>query len=388
MNSNRFIFSKRNKYIFVVSLTILPIVSLMIFVFLASYRPVFHSLEKVIDAQLNQIQPIHELQVALINAVMPPNDYLIHGGQEEKQNWMKLTKEVETAFQKVFSIQGLGSDYDILLLLKKDWHRAKKQGDLLINTPQETDGCKNPVTAALMEDFDESVDKISVELKQLTTRKEKMISDLYSEIAKHKVKGLAITFSSIFIGILMGVIGSIWLTRERKRLKDLSFYDALTGILNRKSLDFHLSQLHKKQMELKISHFSILLIDIDKFKSVNDTFGHDIGDIVLKSFAETTQKLMRTDDVFGRFGGEEFLVLLPDSSKKKALQIAERIRSKISSCQIPLPDERTPLSITVSIGVSTFPNDASNIDQLFKVTDEAMYAAKKNGRNQVVGLYQ
>jgi diguanylate cyclase (GGDEF)-like protein len=360
----------------------------MIFVFLASYRPVFHSLEKVIDAQLNQIQPIHELQVALINAVMPPNDYLIHGGQEEKQNWMKLTKEVETAFQKVFSIQGLGSDYDILLLLKKDWHRAKKQGDLLINTPQETDGCKNPVTAALMEDFDESVDKISVELKQLTTRKEKMISDLYSEIAKHKVKGLAITFSSIFIGILMGVIGSIWLTRERKRLKDLSFYDALTGILNRKSLDFHLSQLHKKQMELKISHFSILLIDIDKFKSVNDTFGHDIGDIVLKSFAETTQKLMRTDDVFGRFGGEEFLVLLPDSSKKKALQIAERIRSKISSCQIPLPDERTPLSITVSIGVSTFPNDASNIDQLFKVTDEAMYAAKKNGRNQVVGLYQ
>ena len=75
---------------FVISLTILPIVSLMIFVFLASYRPVFHSLEKVIDAQFNQIQPIHELQVALINAVMPPNDYLIHGGEEEKHNWIRL----------------------------------------------------------------------------------------------------------------------------------------------------------------------------------------------------------------------------------------------------------------------------------------------------------
>ena len=384
MNSNRFIFSRRSKYIFIISLTILPIVSLMLFVFLVSYRPVFHSLEKVIDAQLNQIQPIHELQVALINAVMPANDHLIHGRAEERQNWIKLKQKVETAFQKVLNIKGMETDYDILLPLKKDWGRAKKQGDLLLNSKHKDGDCHDPVTANLMEDFDESVNLISVELKQLTQRKEKIILDLYSEIGKHKIKGLAITTFSIVIGLLMGIAGSIWLTRERKRLKDLSLYDPLTGIFNRKALNFHLSKLYKKQMEFGISYFSILMIDIDKFKAVNDNYGHDVGDIVLKSFAETTQKLVRSGDVFGRFGGEEFLVLLPDSSKQEASQMAERIRSKISSYLIPLTDGEKSVPITVSIGVSTFPNDASNIDDLVKIADEAMYRAKKNGRNQVV----
>ena len=384
MNSNKFIFSKRNKYIFVISLTILPIVSLMIFVFLASYRPVFHSLEKVIDAQLNQIQPIHELQIALINAVMPPNDYLIYGGEAERQNWIKLKQDVETAFQKVFNIKGLKTDYNLLLSLKKEWETAKEEGNLLIESKRKEGDCNDPEISNLMKDFDKSVDILSVELKQLTEHRKKMISNLYSNIEKHKIKGLVITTFSIFIGILMGIAGSIWLTRDRKRLKDLSLYDALTGILNRKALDFHLSQLHKNQMESKILYFSILLIDIDKFKAVNDNFGHNIGDIVLKSFAETTHTLMRSDDVFGRFGGEEFLVLLPNASKKEASQMAERIRSNISSYSIHLPDGDKSVSVTVSIGVSTFPNDASNIDDLLKTADQAMYTAKKNGRNQVV----
>lgn len=358
----------------------------MIFVFLVSYRPVFTSLERVIDAQLNQIQPIHELQVALINAVMPPNDYLIHGGEEERRNWIRLKQEVDTKFHKVFSVNGLHKDYDILLPLKEDWETAKKQGDLLLSNEKKEDGCNNFATANLMEEFDQSVDRISAELKLLTQRKEQMISDRYSNIERLKIKGLAITTAAIFMGILMGVAGSIWLTRERKRLKNLSLYDPLTGIFNRKALEVHLSRLHKKQMEFHIPYFSILLIDIDKFKAVNDNFGHDVGDIVLKSFAETTQKLMRSNDVFGRFGGEEFLVLLPDSSKKEASQMAERIRSKISSYPIPLPDDAKSIPITVSIGVGTFPNDASNIDELLKIADEAMYTAKKNGRNQVVGL--
>ena len=384
MNLNRFIFSRRNRYFLVISLTILPIVSFMIFVFLVSYRPVFNSLEIVVDAQLNQIQPIHELQVALINAVMPPNDYIIHGGEEEKENWIILSRHVEIAFQKIFSVKSLEADYDILLPLKKDWEIAKRKGDLLLRRKPKEDGCKHPIIADLMEDFDESVDKIAVELNQLTARKGRMIADLYSKIENHKIKGLVITTAAIFTGLLMGIAGSVWLTRERKKLKDLSLHDPLTGILNRKALDFHLSRLYKKQADLKIPCFSILLIDIDKFKSVNDNFGHDAGDIVLKAFAETTQKLMRSDDVFGRFGGEEFLVLLPDSSKKEASQIAERIRSEISSSHIFLSAGQQSVPITVSIGVGTFPDDASNIDDLLKTADGAMYTAKKNGRNQVV----
>ena len=377
-------FSTKNKYAFVMSLTILPIVSMMVFVFLTSYRPVFYSLQEVINAGINQINPVHELQVALIHAVMPPNDALIHGGAKENQNWIDSKREVDHAFQNVLNMKSLETDYDLLLRLKKQWEDAKKQGDQLLQNKHADNACSDHEKIMLMETFDENIRIIAVELHQLIDHKERVILELYSGIKGLKIRGLSITLTSIAVGILLGIAGIIWLTKDRKKLKDLSLYDPLTGIFNRKALDFHLSRLDKHQKESKIPCFSILLIDIDKFKSVNDNFGHDTGDIVLKSFAGTIQNVVRSADVFGRFGGEEFLVLLPGSSTKDAIKMAERIRSKISLSTVNEPGGGASIRITASIGVSTYPHDASTIDALLKSADTAMYEAKNSGRNQVV----
>lgn len=150
--------------------------------------------------------------------------------------------------------------------------------------------------------------------------------------------------------------------------------DPLTGIPNRRTLDtFLVDWMNTK------TPFSMFIADLDHFKRVNDTFGHDRGDEVLKFIVNEIKKELRTDDVIGRFGGEEFMVLLPNANKKMAYSVAERIRTKIAQSISPIG---TP--ITISIGISSFPEDGDQKSVLFKKADDAMYKAKQNGRNQTV----
>jgi diguanylate cyclase (GGDEF)-like protein len=124
-------------------------------------------------------------------------------------------------------------------------------------------------------------------------------------------------------------------------------------------------------------------MDIDKFKQINDQYGHDIGDLALKTLAQTCAGRVRTSDIFGRYGGEEFLLILPGAGKLKALDLAERIREAVEGQITHTPtDER--LQITVSIGVATYPEDGQNVTPLVKAADQAMYSAKEQGRNRVV----
>jgi diguanylate cyclase (GGDEF)-like protein len=154
--------------------------------------------------------------------------------------------------------------------------------------------------------------------------------------------------------------------------------DALTGQGNRRALD----ELLKQQAELYISSgksFSILMLDIDFFKTINDGFGHMTGDDVLRAFAQRVREYLRPGDVCARFGGEEFVVVLPRTRLEEAREVAERLRLGVA--QSPLL--RTPtLHVTVSIGVATLaPNQT--VGDLLATADAAVYAAKNAGRNQV-----
>lgn len=154
--------------------------------------------------------------------------------------------------------------------------------------------------------------------------------------------------------------------------------DALTGHWNRRALDEVLrQQLERRAFSGK--PFSILMLDIDFFKNINDEFGHMVGDDVLRAFAQKLREFLRGDDVCARFGGEEFVVVLPDTPLATAMDIGERIRKGIA--QAPLltkPEVRT----TVSIGVATMEQELS-ITDLFAAADAAVYLAKNEGRNQV-----
>jgi diguanylate cyclase (GGDEF)-like protein len=161
------------------------------------------------------------------------------------------------------------------------------------------------------------------------------------------------------------------------QLKQLADRDALTGLHNRRCLLEALElELSRSQRHSRV--FSLLFIDIDHFKSYNDTFGHPAGDKLLKQVAGLLTKNIRATTTVARYGGEEFVLLGPETTKDGALLLAERLRKSVE--EHPFDGRR----VTMSIGVSTYPEDGSDVETLMLRADEAMYRAKDGGRNRVV----
>ncbi|MDD4202307.1 MAG: GGDEF domain-containing protein [Candidatus Omnitrophica bacterium] len=165
-----------------------------------------------------------------------------------------------------------------------------------------------------------------------------------------------------------------------ERVEHLSFVDSLTGIYLRRYFDQRAQEevLRAQKHNLTVA---ILMIDIDHFKQCNDTYGHMVGDIVLKEVALRIQHNIREIDLISRYGGEEFTVLLPEVNKDLVFQIAERIRNTVEEKEIVAYDEK--VNITVSIGASLFPKDGKTLATLINKADTAMYMSKNAGRNKV-----
>jgi len=164
--------------------------------------------------------------------------------------------------------------------------------------------------------------------------------------------------------------------KMRREITKLSETDKLTQLNNRCKLDSELeNQLNRTKNRSAI--FGLIMIDIDHFKQVNDCFGHMAGDVVLVELAELFKASIRSADIVGRWGGEEFMVILPDTDEKVAVELAEKIRRKVSENRFSKQE-----GITISLGVSVF-NDDTSVDTIIYRADKALYHAKNNGRNQV-----
>lgn len=171
--------------------------------------------------------------------------------------------------------------------------------------------------------------------------------------------------------------------RETKeKYKKLSQIDELTGLFNRRYIFQKLSDLFKKHRG-KGKHLSVLMMDIDDFKSVNDTYGHQVGDIVLMKIAEILKKETRKFDIVGRYGGEEFLIIAPGISKEKAFKLAERIRKRVEKEEFKVDGEK--FKVSVSVGISELmSDDPQSVNDLVKIADMRLYKAKLAGKNCVV----
>ncbi|MHB1619526.1 MAG: GGDEF domain-containing protein [Sulfuricella sp.] len=169
--------------------------------------------------------------------------------------------------------------------------------------------------------------------------------------------------------------------RLMEHLRESSLRDAMTGLYNRRFLEEYVTTLVATSQRRQ-SPFSVLMLDLDYFKQVNDTFGHEAGDKVLKTLAETLVKSVRTSDMVIRYGGEEFLIVLLDTGAEVAMDVAEKIRAKVEETRVSLPG--TMLQKTISIGVSEFPADTDTFWQTVKFADVALYEAKSQGRNRVI----
>ncbi|MDP1989742.1 MAG: GGDEF domain-containing protein [Syntrophales bacterium] len=192
---------------------------------------------------------------------------------------------------------------------------------------------------------------------------------------------LAIILLSAAVALVFSnrVLLNLYTTTERR-----AFSDSLTGLKNRRYLD---DVVVKEARDLirKNAPFSVIFADIDRFKSFNDAYGHPAGDKLLTEFADHLRKGIRRADTVVRYGGEEFVVLLPGAGKEAAAAIAEKMRGQIEAAAVFLPSGEPGKKVTASFGIAAFPDDGvGKFKDLLKKADERLYLAKSSGRNRVV----
>lgn len=184
-----------------------------------------------------------------------------------------------------------------------------------------------------------------------------------------------------------GAQGTIGIARDisdRKRmeqaLEKLATHDSLTGFYNRTELETQL----RNELNRALRHqrpLSVFFLDLDHFKRINDRFGHQTGDELLQSFADLLRRAVRNVDYIGRYGGEEFVVILPETPPRQALEIAKRLVESVMAYRFDTSGEKS-MTLTVSIGISALPEHSITVEGLIKAADKAMYAAKRAGRNR------
>ena len=170
-------------------------------------------------------------------------------------------------------------------------------------------------------------------------------------------------------------------SEERARdLQTLAVIDPLTNLYNRRQFE-NLARAELARCQRYMRPCSFLMVDIDHFKRVNDTFGHEMGDWVLKMVASTLASARRDADVVARFGGEEFVIMLPETTAEAAMTVAERIRSSVFANALAIGDSK--LTLTISLGVSEATASSSSVEAVLRHADQALYEAKLTGRNRV-----
>ena len=195
------------------------------------------------------------------------------------------------------------------------------------------------------------------------------------------MQGIVFTYASLMP--VIATSGFLLMCGERmnKDLARLATVDPLTGVFNRRTM----TELANREIAASKRHgrpLSLLILDIDHFKNINDQFGHEAGDLALVRFVQLLAEMMRETDVLARIGGEEFAMILPDASESSALALAERVRQRLSDSGFVVSGWPVPLQ--ASIGVGTLGPDISNLEALLREADRAMYQAKRAGRNRIV----
>ena len=187
---------------------------------------------------------------------------------------------------------------------------------------------------------------------------------------------------SLLEGYLSGAATALSNLRLLQTMKQQANVDELTGIYNRRFLEDYARKL-LAMASRKSTSVSLIMMDLDHFKSFNDLHGHEIGDRILRHFAKTMSLTMRETNLAARYGGEEFVVLLPDTNAKACLLVAERIRLAVERMIVPSGTDKPLPRITVSLGIAVYPDHGRSLEELLSASDKALYESKRLGRNRV-----
>ena len=374
----------------------------------------------------SEVLTVVDLQKNLLQAPMPANDYLIHGDTYERTNYAGIAEKVNASFSAIKQSGITHTEISkVLSELENAWHKS----DILSKEILSADKTDFPAYYQKMEKLDQEAwaiaDKLNFVIQHLVTDINKT-----SELSKKsRIQVQVLIFAVFVIGIMVASLTAYLISRsiihpintmregarkfsegnlehrihlktddELAELADtfnnmaetisethnvLEFQatrDELTGLLNRR--EFH-NQLDREFSSFNRQHqpLCLFLLDIDHFKMVNDTYGHPVGDSVLKEIAYRIFKNIRPHDSAMRYGGEEFVVILPDTEPADAMIVAERLRTSISDQPVEINDLKLP--ITTSIGISCLNRAEITQKALIKAADDALYQSKTDGRNRI-----
>lgn len=388
------------------------------------------AIEEVVDEAIKETRPVHRLQVLSLMAAMPPNDYLIHGDPEEKEEFTRLTRELDQAFEDTLTAPfGLAQERDLVRAAREEWRQARVIALTLLALPQPVG---NPAAAREMERMDAHIrravdllgevhDLIHREDDETLARAHALERRAYFLIAGIFIAGFTIaavmalalarsvllplraleTGANRFgagdfsrrvelnrtdeLGRLAQTFNAMAerLKESRAALEALAARDGLTGLYNHRAFYALLADELVRAQRFK-RPISLLMLDIDQFKRVNDTHGHQAGDDILKGLSELLSRQARAIDRVCRYGGEEIAIILPETDLDVAANIAERLRAAVEAQPFDCDCAAGSLRITVSIGVASWPAHADNARALVAAADTALYAAKQAGRNRAI----
>lgn len=420
--------SLRTRFVLSLAAMLLPLVLLgASALFLLHYTTA--ALEKEVEEALKELHPVVHLWALTPMAAMPPNDYLIHGDPAEKEEFARLARGLDRTFEETLAAPlGHAQERDLVRAAREEWRQAKVIALSLLALPQPVG---NTAAARDMERMDAHIQRAVDLLGQVH---EIIHREFDAALARaHALEQWAFALvAGIFIaGFIIAAVTALALARSvllplraletganrfgagdlshrvemnrpdelgqlaqtfnamaeklkesRSALEALAAHDGLTGLYNHRTFYTLLQEELARAQRFK-RPVSLLMLDIDHFKRVNDTHGHQAGDVIIKGLSDLLGRQARAIDRVCRYGGEEIMMILPEIDIEAAADIAERLRAAVEAQPFDV-NRGAPIRITVSIGVASWPQ-ADSAQALVAAADAALYAAKNAGRNRVSG---
>jgi diguanylate cyclase (GGDEF)-like protein len=409
---------------------LLPLLALGLGVFL-SLQSVMEAFDEVIQEVLQEMAPVARLQGQVRRARTYLHDFFIpgFGGAEEQRRFQALARAIDATFAEIRSESfAMREEWSLIQSARVEWERSRKVGDAML--ARAASGQAVPPIPDLQR-LDTHFERVMELLEQVNAISQHELThhvSLAYRARRRAFLGILAVFAvglitAVAVGTVLarsilgplktlrqgadqfragdlshripltsgnefGQLGQTFngmaekLQKDQAVLEELSSRDGLTGLDNYR--EFRRQLTEELQRSWRYGRpFSLMMLDLDHFKQVNDSLGHLAGDEALRGFTALISGEVRPVDRISRYGGEEFAVILPETSAAGVLATAERIRQIIATRPIRVDGERH-VSLTVSIGVATYPDDADSEEKLIGAADQALYAAKHGGRNRAL----
>jgi diguanylate cyclase (GGDEF)-like protein len=387
-------------------------------------------LEELKRADTGNAQSVLMLKSWVLETVNITGICLINGGTAAQNDFDALNKDIATAYAGIYSVTGPGEKLSVLGSAYAEWQQMQCLCESIVASPPSRQDTIAPGPALQFKALNDHTMRLEAALDRLYEIYINDSMDKYESIKAIDERTMPLILLLFITSLAINAIAIVFIIRsvvipthllaraahiyargslayripldsnneigELARtfnymaeklesnytvLKDMAIRDGLTGMLNHHEFQRRLLWEVKRAGRYKRG-LSLLMMDIDRFKNLNDTYGHQAGDIVLKAMGEYLRNAIRSSDEAARYGGEEFALIMPETPAETAFITAQRIGAEIALLPIAIAEGVT-VNVTMSIGVATFPRDASTKEELVAVADRRMYKAKGLGRNRV-----